>query len=40
MMLEELLLRLVSLDIAGDRKVAQTNFVGGLGLLPMRMELA
>ncbi len=39
-MLEELLPRLVSLEITGDRKVVQTNFVGGLRRLPMRMELA
>lgn len=39
-MLEELLPRLVSLEITGDRKVVQTNFVGGLRRLPMRVELA
>jgi cytochrome P450 len=39
-MLEELLPRLVSLEITGDRKVVQTNFVGGLRRLPMRLELA
>jgi cytochrome P450 len=39
-MLEELLPRLVSLQITGDRKVVQTNFVGGLRRLPMRLELA
>ena len=39
-MLEELLPRLVSLKITGDRKVVQTNFVGGLRRLPMRGELA
>jgi len=39
-MLEELLPRLVSLEITGDRKVLQTNFVGGLRRLPMRVELA
>jgi len=39
-MLEELLPRLVSLEITGDRKVLQTNFVGGLRRLPMRLELA
>ena len=39
-MLEELLPRLVSLEITGDRKLLQTNFVGGLRRLPMRVELA
>jgi len=39
-MLEELLPRLVSLEITGDRKLVQTNFVGGLRRLPMRVELA
>jgi hypothetical protein len=39
-MLEELLPRLISVGITGDRKVVQTNFVGGLRRLPMRMELA
>src|SRR6516225_1541532 len=39
-MLEELLPRLVSVEITGDRKVVQTNFVGGLRRLPMRLELA
>ena len=39
-MLEELLPRLVSLEITGGRKVVQTNFVGGLRRLPMRVELA
>ena len=39
-MLEELLPRLVSVEITGDRKVVQTNFVGGLRRLPMRVELA
>jgi len=39
-MLEELLPRLVSLEITGDRRVVQTNFVGGLRRLPMRLELA
>ena len=39
-MLEELLPRIVSLEITGDRKVVQTNFVGGLRRLPMRVELA
>jgi cytochrome P450 len=38
-MLEELLPRLVSLEITGSRKVVQTNFVGGLRRLPMRMVL-
>jgi cytochrome P450 len=39
-MLEELLPRLVSLEVTGERKVVQTNFVGGLRRLPMRVELA
>jgi len=39
-MLEELLPRLISVEIIGDRKVVQTNFVGGLRRLPMRLELA
>ena len=39
-MLEELLPRLLSLEITGDRKLVQTNFVGGLRRLPMRVELA
>ena len=39
-MLEELLPRLVSLEVTGPRKVVQTNFVGGLRRLPMRVELA
>ncbi|HEY1920599.1 MAG TPA: cytochrome P450 [Streptosporangiaceae bacterium] len=39
-MLEELLPRLVSLDVTGERKVVQTNFVGGLRRLPMRVEIA
>jgi cytochrome P450 len=38
-MLEELLPRLVSLEITGSRKVVQTNFVGGLRRLPMRVVL-
>jgi cytochrome P450 len=39
-MLEELLPRLVSLTITGNRKVVQTNFVGGLRRLPMRVVVA
>ena len=39
-LLEELLPRLVSLEVTGSRKVVQTNFVGGLRRLPMRVELA
>jgi cytochrome P450 len=39
-MLEELLPRVVSLEVTGDRKVVQTNFVGGLRRLPMRIELS
>jgi cytochrome P450 len=39
-MLEELLPRLVRLEVTGRRAVVQTNFVGGLRRLPMRLELA
>ncbi|MCJ0949892.1 cytochrome P450 (plasmid) [Rhodococcus erythropolis] len=39
-MLEELLPRIRSLQPAGDRKVIQTNFVGGLKHLPVRLELS
>jgi cytochrome P450 len=39
-MLEELLPRLRSIEVVGDRKVLQTNFVGGLKNLPVRLELA
>jgi cytochrome P450 len=38
-MLEELLPRIGSLEVTGDRKVVQTNFVGGLRKRPMRLEL-
>ncbi|AEH07877.1 MULTISPECIES: cytochrome P450 [Protofrankia] len=38
-MLEELLPRVESLEVTGDRKVVQTNFVGGLRRLPVRLEL-
>jgi cytochrome P450 len=38
-MLEELLPRIGSLEVTGDRKVVQTNFVGGLKKRPMRLEL-
>jgi cytochrome P450 len=38
-MFEELLPRLGRLEIAGPRKVVQTNFVGGLRSLPMIVEL-
>ena len=38
-MLEELLPRIASIDVTGERKVVQTNFVGGLRKLPMRLEL-
>ncbi|TDO46868.1 cytochrome P450 [Kribbella sp. VKM Ac-2527] len=37
---EELLPRIRSIAITGDRKVVQTNFVGGLRNLPVRLELA
>ncbi|SNQ47726.1 Cytochrome P450-terp [Frankia canadensis] len=39
-MLEELLPRLVSIEVTGPRKVVQTNFVGGLRRLPVSLELA
>ncbi|MEV4421491.1 cytochrome P450 [Patulibacter sp. NPDC049589] len=38
-MLEELLPVIASAEIAGERKVMQTNFVGGLKNLPLRLEL-
>ncbi|WP_141013622.1 cytochrome P450 [Nocardioides sambongensis] len=38
-MLEELLPRIAALEVTGERKVVQTNFVGGLRKLPMRLEL-
>lgn len=38
-MLEELLPRIERLEVTGERKVVQTNFVGGLRRLPMRLEL-
>ncbi|KQY50860.1 MULTISPECIES: cytochrome P450 [unclassified Nocardioides] len=38
-MLEELLPRIADLRVTGERKVVQTNFVGGLRRLPMRLEL-
>lgn len=38
-LLEELLPRIASLRIAGERKVVATNFVGGLRALPVRLEL-
>lgn len=37
--LEELLPRITSIEVIGPRKVVQTNFVGGLRHLPMRLEL-
>ncbi|GAA1677343.1 cytochrome P450 [Citricoccus zhacaiensis] len=39
-MLEELLPRISSLQLAGERKVVQTNFVGGLKNRPMVLELS
>jgi cytochrome P450 len=36
---EELLPRIKGIELAGDRKVVQTNFVGGLRNLPVRLEL-
>lgn len=38
-MLEELLPRIESIELTGERKVIQTNFVGGLKNRPMRMVL-
>ncbi len=38
-MLEELLPRLTSIEVVGDRRVVQTNFVGGLRRLPIRLDL-
>ncbi|MDR7254226.1 cytochrome P450 [Nocardioides sp. BE266] len=38
-MLEELLPRLGGLELTGPRKMVQTNFVGGLRKLPLRLEL-
>jgi cytochrome P450 len=38
-MLEELLPRIEKLTLTGQRKVVQTNFVGGLTKLPMTLEL-
>ncbi|OLM08891.1 MULTISPECIES: cytochrome P450 [unclassified Pseudonocardia] len=39
-MFEELLPRLRSIKVVGERKVMQTNFVGGLKNLPVRLELS
>lgn len=39
-MLEELLPRIRSIEVTGERKVMQTNFVGGLRKLPVRLELS
>lgn len=36
---EELLPRIKSIELTGGRKVVQTNFVGGLRNLPVRLEL-
>jgi cytochrome P450 len=36
---EELLPRIKGIELTGDRKVVQTNFVGGLRNLPVRLEL-
>jgi cytochrome P450 len=38
-MFEELLPRITGLEIAGERKVVQTNFVGGLKNLPISLRL-
>jgi cytochrome P450 len=38
-MLEELLPRLESIELAGGRQVVQTNFVGGLKSLPLRLTM-
>ncbi|WP_250280831.1 cytochrome P450 [Frankia sp. CiP1_Cm_nod2] len=37
--LEELLPRIGKIELTGERKVVQTNFVGGLKKLPVRLEL-
>ena len=37
---EELLPRIEGIELTGERKVVQTNFVGGLRNLPVRLELA
>ncbi|MGW1026799.1 cytochrome P450 [Streptomyces sp. NPDC002577] len=39
-MFEELLPRIRSIELTGERKVVQTNFVGGLRKLPVRLELS
>jgi cytochrome P450 len=39
-LMEELLPRLRSIEVIGERKVVQTNFVGGLKNLPVRLDLA
>jgi cytochrome P450 len=38
-MFEELLPRISDLELAGERKVVQTNFVGGLKNLPIKFQL-
>jgi cytochrome P450 len=38
-MLEELLPRIATIEVTGERKVVQTNFVGGLRKMPMRLVL-
>ncbi|ATQ29193.1 cytochrome P450 [Rhodococcus ruber] len=38
-MFEELLPRIHTIEVTGERKVVQTNFVGGLKNLPVRLEL-
>ena len=39
-MFEELLPRISDLKLTGERKVVQTNFVGGLKNLPISFKLA
>lgn len=39
-MLEELLPRIRHIEITGERQVVQTNFVGGLRRLPVRLDLS
>jgi cytochrome P450 len=39
-MFEELLPRIRSIEVVGERRVVQTNFVGGLKNLPVRLDLA
>jgi 50S ribosomal subunit-associated GTPase HflX len=38
-MFEELVPRIESIEVTGDRRVVQTNFVGGLKNLPVNLVL-